>query len=375
MTAPPSHPASVVEAASQQERSEVSGPDVGDAQAGLTSLTRVAPTRQHPATVRIGGRDLQVSPVFDSYWTFASERQQIYLSRLRGKTNSWTKDPVLQEHRFTNVFRAADRISQFLINKVQRGPGVSQELIDQVFRTLLFKIFNREETWLALENAVGPIEWRRFDFDAYRSVLEHESRKGPLYSGAYLMPPPKLGERFKYENHLRLLEMMIAEGLAGQIRSTGSLQDVYELLLAYPGIGPFLAFQYAIDLNYSDIVGRFDEDDFVVAGPGAKDGIRKCFGRSSAGIEADIIRYMVDHQEEHFERLDLPFRGLFGRRLHLIDAQNVFCEVDKYARVAHPDVAGISGRTRIKQKFSPAGPLTRPAFPRRWGLTVTLEGD
>jgi hypothetical protein len=189
------------------------------------------------------------------------------------------------------------------------------------------------------------------------------------------MPPPKLGERFKYENHLRLLEMMIAEGLAGQIRSTGSLQDVYELLLAYPGIGPFLAFQYAIDLNYSDIVGRFDEDDFVVAGPGAKDGIRKCFGRSSAGIEADIIRYMVDHQEEHFERLDLPFRGLFGRRLHLIDAQNVFCEVDKYARVAHPDVAGISGRTRIKQKFSPAGPLTRPAFPRRWGLTVTLEGD
>jgi hypothetical protein len=165
---------------------------------------------------------------------------------------------------------------------------------------------------------------------------------------------------------------MIRDGLAGRIQSASSLQDVYEMLLAYPGVGPFLAFQYAIDLNYSDVLGRFDEDDFVVAGPGAKDGIRKCFGRASSGIEADVIQYMVDHQEEHFDRLGLPFGGLFGRRLHLIDAQNVFCEVDKYARVRHPDVAGVSGRSRIKQKFSPAGPLATPSFPRRWGLAAAV---
>ena len=32
------------------------------------------------------------------------------------------------------------------------------------------------------------------------------------------------------------------------------------------------------------------EDQFVVAGPGACDGIRKCFGRASHGIEGEVIR-------------------------------------------------------------------------------------
>ena len=60
-----------------------------------------------------------------------------------------------------------------------------------------------------------------------------------------------------------------------------------------------------------------------------------------AGLEAEVIRYMVDSQEEHFDRLGLAFNGLRGRRLQLIDCQNLFCEVYKYARVAHPDVRGI----------------------------------
>ena len=68
---------------------------------------------------------------------------------------------------------------------------------------------------------------------------------------------------------------------------------------------------------------------------------------------------MVDSQEEHFDRLGLPFNGLRGRRLQLIDCQNLFCEVDKYARVAHPDVRGISGRARVEQKYVPdPSPLT-----------------
>src|SRR5258707_9985183 len=47
-----------------------------------------------------------------------------------------------------------------------------------------------------------------------------------------------------------------------------------------------------------------------------------------------------------------PYTTLFrSRRLQLIDCQNLFCEVDKYARVAHPNIAGRTGRTRIKQKF------------------------
>ena len=320
---------------------------------------------------------LRPSAVFDTYWRFAAERQAVYLARLRRTPLPWTDDEVLRTHRFTNVFRAADRVSQYLIRVVQRSPGGSADISDVVFRTLLFKIFNRQDTWEYLESRVGTVAWRTFDHDRYRHALDEAAQRGPIYSAAYVMPPPRLGEDRKHANHLRLLAWMMRDGLAGRVQDAGSLSEVYEKLVSYPGVGPFLAFQYTIDLNYSDALG-FDENDFVVAGPGAKDGIRKCFGKEATGIEEDVIRYMVDAQEEHFSRLGLSFPGLFGRALHLIDAQNLFCEVDKYARVRHPEIAGISGRSRIKQKYRPGTRLAAPVFPTRWDLAPdawSLRGE
>lgn len=324
--------------------------------------------------VRVQDRVLHPTAVFDTYWRFAAARQAIYLARLRQEPSPSSQDAILRNHRFTNVFRASDRISQFLISSVQRGPGSSCEPNDLVFRTLLFKVFNRQDTWRHIESRVGPVRWSTYDFGAYRRALDEAAERGPIYSAAYLMPPPHLGEDRKHANHLRLLESMMEDGFVAKLLSSPTLKSVFERLASYPGLGPFLAFQYAIDLNYSEVL-QFDEDDFVVAGPGAKDGIRKCFGREATGIEADVIQYMVDNQEQHFDRLGVSFPGLFGRRLHLIDAQNLFCEVDKYARVRHPEVAGISGRSRIKQKFRVAGPLATPAFPERWGLNSAVAAN
>ena len=64
--------------------------------------------------------------------------------------------------------------------------------------------------------------------------------------------------------------------------------------------------------------------------------------------------------------MGLGFPGLNGRRLQLIDCQNLFCEVDKYARLAHPEIAGYSGRTRIKQRFTPVDEMLTSWFPLKW---------
>jgi hypothetical protein len=333
--------------------------------------TTEGPSKPPQFTLRLRDRVLRPTAVFDTYWRFAAERQAVYLARLRRAPLPWTDDEVLQAHRFTNVFRAADKVSQFLITEVQRGPTASLEPADVVFRTLLFKIFNREDTWQHLERFVGPVTSRTYDFDRYRAALDQAAAAGPIYSAAYVMPPPRLGEDRKHANHLRLLEVMMRDGVAETVTSASTLRSIYKALVSYAGLGPFLAFQYTIDLNYSDIV-PFDENDFVVAGPGARDGIRKCFGHEASGIETEVIRYMVESQDEHFERLGLDFPGLFGRPLHLIDAQNLFCEVDKYARVRHPEIAGISGRSRIKQRYSPGQPLAVPVFPKRWRLELTV---
>jgi hypothetical protein len=61
---------------------------------------------------------IKVSPVYDTYWRFAAERQKIYFDRLNQHAAPWTSDPIIQVHKFTNAYRAADRVSQYLIKNV-----------------------------------------------------------------------------------------------------------------------------------------------------------------------------------------------------------------------------------------------------------------
>lgn len=191
-----------------------------------------------------------------------------------------------------------------------------------------------------------------------------------IYSPAYIMPAPALGHVRKHSNHLALLTQMMEHRLPERVRQAPSLQSVYELILRYPGLGPFLAFQYTIDLNYSCMLD-FEESEFVVAGPGALDGISKCFADTKGWSAEDVIHWMTDRQETEFKRLGLEFPGLFGRRLQPIDCQNLFCEISKYARVAHPEIGGIANRTRIKQSYRPSGtPNPTPMFPERWGIHI-----
>lgn len=321
---------------------------------------------ERPPQVTVAGRQLSPTVVFDTYWRFAAARQVIYEARIAGQPGPWTHDPILSQHRFTNCYRAADRVSQYLITHVSYAG--EQDIEEVFFRTLLFKAFNKISTWELLTAAIGVPTWKTYTFDRYNAVLsEAFARKQRLYSAAYVVPPPPLGEARKHGNHLRLIEMLMSTGAPHRVRDAGSMRAAFDLLRGYPAIGDFLAYQYLIDLNYSSSYS-YGEMEFIVPGPGARDGIRKCFGAAASGMEADIIRYMADHQEEHFQRLGLRFCGLRGRPLQLIDCQNLFCEVDKYARLAHPDVAGISGRTRIKQRFQ-AIPDAVPAwFPPKWGI-------
>jgi alpha-glutamyl/putrescinyl thymine pyrophosphorylase clade 1 len=316
--------------------------------------------------VRVAGRELRPTQVFDTYWRFAAARQAVYEARLSGQSPPWSGDPVLAAYRFTNCYRAADRVSQYLITQVcYRGDQSWDEVF---FRVLLFKIFNRVGTWRLLTAQLNEVMWAEYDSAAFESILGGALMAGErLYSAAYIMPPPPLGEARKHSNHLRLLEAMMKDRAPEKVRDAPSMSAAFSVLAGYPGVGSFLAYQYLIDLNYAAELG-FSEMDFVVPGPGAKDGIRKCFGAAAGGIESEVIRYMADAQDEHFTRLGLRFRGLRGRPLQLIDCQNLFCEVDKYARVAHPDVPGISGRTRIKQAYRRDSEPVSAWFPPKWGL-------
>ena len=61
---------------------------------------------------------LQKTPVYDVYWRFAAERQNIFFNRLLLKEAPWTMDPVMTKYKFTNTYRVLDRVSQFLITNI-----------------------------------------------------------------------------------------------------------------------------------------------------------------------------------------------------------------------------------------------------------------
>ncbi|MBT1159639.1 hypothetical protein J1C56_29235 [Aminobacter anthyllidis] len=316
---------------------------------------------------------LQKTPIFDLYWRFATERQAVYFRRIEGASSPWTDDPILQQYKFTNAYRASDRVSQFLIRHViysRSYPDVPNEV---VFRILLFKLFNKISTWQLLERKIGPLHWQSFDMGRYDQVLSSAASAGrKLYSGAYIMPPVALDSTsVKHRGHLRLIDLMMKGDFVPRLLQTNNLQGVFELLKGYPSLGDFLAFQLAIDLNYSTIIDH-DEAEFVVAGPGARDGIAKTFVDACDADPVDLINFMMDRQEAECERLQLPFRSLWGRRLKLIDCQNLFCEISKYTRVSHPDIVGLSGRTRIKQMFRPQPQVVHPWFPPKWGLNAKI---
>lgn len=327
---------------------------------------------------RAPGRSAHLSPAlttvaFDTFWRFAAERQQIFYRRMGEAEGPWTGDAILLGHKFTNAYRASDRVSQHLIRHVIYRDDLPSEPAEIVFRILLFKLFNSVSTWRLLEAEVGPIVWAEFEAERYaRPLAEAMARGERIYSAAYIMPPggSSFGHAAKHRNHLTLLATMMRDGLPDRLATARGMQQAFETLKSYPTIGDFLAYQFVTDINYSEVVD-FSESEFVVPGPGARDGIAKCFADRGGLSEAEVIRLVADIQEAEFERLGIAFPSLWGRRLQLIDCQNLFCEVDKYSRVAHPEIAGRTGRLRIKQRFSPSTePPIDYMYPPKWNLRV-----
>ena len=342
------------------------------------SLLPFESTQSAPIGVRYDVRVNEGWPrptkVYDTFWRFAADRQEIYYRRLAGSPWPWSADPILQRYRFTNAYRASDRVSQFLIKNVQYGGD--QSTAELFFRTILFKLFNKIETWEVLLRRFNEPNYAGIQTERYIETMEDLKRGDQrIYSGAYIMPPAPGGRgSAKHVGHLRLLEKMMGDHLPDRLSEASSMRSAYETLHAYPMMGEFLAFQYTVDLNYSAMLS-FSEMDFVVAGPGAKRGILKCFCDIGNRSYEDVIRHVTDNQIEEFERRDIKFGDLWGRPLQLVDIQNLFCEVDKYSRVAHPELNEENNRKRIKQIYRPHGPSPVPWYPPKWGLNEKIQID
>lgn len=312
--------------------------------------------------------------IFDTYWRFAAMRQEVFFNKLKNVPPPWTSDPILNTYKFCNAYRVSDRVSQYLIKNVIYDENRSKKEEEVLFRILLFKIFNKIETWEYLETKIGDyINLSNFDLDVYSTILQEAmDLEYVIYTSAYMSCASKeFGYDKKHQNHLALIDKMVVQDrVINFIVKAKSLEEIFHIIESYPLLGKFMAYQLATDINYSEVI-NFDENSFTIAGSGAERGINKCFIDTEGKSYADVIYWMTENQENEFQRLGLNFQSLWDRPLQAIDCQNLFCETDKYCRAAFPDLK--SNRKRIKAKFTATPQPIDYFYPPKWCINEKVQ--
>ena len=133
-----------------------------------------------------------------------------------------------------------------------------------------------------------------------------KARGVKIWNAAYMQKPQyreDLGT--KHERYLALLQYMMQDRVTQKLKAARSYREAFFVLRGYPLYGDFLAMQHLTDINYSPVLD-FDENDFIMPGPGALDGIQKCFGiRPDKELASEIINRCVKNKEGMFTDLNL----------------------------------------------------------------------
>jgi hypothetical protein len=292
------------------------------------------------------------------YLEFVAARHDAWERRQAGLVlpdGSWSTDPVLKAFKFTNVFRVLDYGSQYLFHMLRDDVSFSEK----VFRAFLYRYTNRPEPYESFLRDFG--RWPLHSDTQNGNLLDYwRARKAlgePIFGSAYKM--------FVGQENKGLDRLTWAVTFAGQYATHDLARDLLKLPMAgrherlkeIPRCADFMAMQINTDLGWTAELAQ-DEDEFVVAGPGAKVGAAHVWPGAKPTDVFDWAQAAL-LQMEDCPRLVLPSGRLYTPSL--MDVQNTFCEFGKYHRYRY--VRGIGNR-----KYRPAhsGIQTAPVLPEHW---------
>jgi DNA polymerase-1 len=308
---------------------------------------------------------LQPTVGFDKLWYWVKERHAMYTARREGKPSPWTSDSVLSQYKFTNIFREIDRESQACIRIANSGASL-ESFEEQFFRTILLRTFNLDSTWQLLTRGLGEKpRLNNFDLNRYCSILSTSTTT--IYSNAYYGAYPQrdsewqsvglVRESTAEKFHLRVVQMMIERGIPAKAAAANSLDEIAALLQAFPRLGDFKSGQFALDLNYGPHL-RLPVGNFIIAGPGARNGIDHCFSAHGKRYD-EVIRLVCQYQDEcSLAAVGSKVPRLHGRAPAPMTVQNWFCEISKYLRGYSKNTYSVPGGT--------IRPLPEPLLPPWW---------
>jgi len=258
------------------------------------------------------------------------ERHAIYQRRMQGKSKPWTKDKILQQYRFCNVYRELDTVTQW-IGKNWRLPHRSDPNL--WFTMCVARLVNWPDTLQALGY---PVPW---SLKHFLEVMRERSEGGKAWGGAYIVSTN--GNEMEKADYIgsRVLGPLWADRNAIQADIYGHPSDAHKPTLAtvhnaltnYIGLGSFLAAQVIADLKYvAPLRDAADWHTWAASGPGSKRGLNRVYEYAvdcpmPEARWLDHLQNLHKHIEPLVKKADMP-------RLHAQDLQNCLCEFDKYER-------------------------------------------
>jgi hypothetical protein len=328
--------------------------------------------------------DVQDGPA--RFFAYARERHAIYLKRTAGETRPWTKEPILQEHRFTNVFRELDKTTEWF-RKTVRDP--MRNTPEVLLATVLFRMLNRIEVGEAVFQQLTMPSGKKTGDTAFEMYLRHGDMrfvrgaiktvlpKGPYVTGAYIISTPpgykKLDGALKIVDDFAKTSDWRSVAESWMKGSNPELKFAFTWLQEFDYLGNFHSYEIVTDLRHTKLLGKAaDVNRWANIGPGARRGINRIMGRSRPGDVSAKKRWGLKVPEEQVleEMSDLLKMSMDARywpqfskamgwssnasrfkgagdwpRWEMRDVEHTLCEFDKFERVYH-------GEGRPRGKFS-----------------------
>lgn len=231
---------------------------------------------------------------------FIRERHMIFLRRANGEPKPWTTDEVLQKYFFTNIFRELDRTSvvmrDVLSGKMDRPNFLALVVIHRMVSNA---DFNKEIGFAgSYEVVVATYNNRRGRGDSVRTGAFTSCQSDAALFASW---------KYFFENGDAILSKIIS--------GDQTVQGAFKALNGAKGLGKFLAWQVALDLQMYGAVRP--SPDFVVLGPGAELGL-KLAGHTDFWALLKEINYSLPSEVPSLEAKDL---------------EHALCEYGKYVKL------------------------------------------
>lgn len=281
------------------------------------------------------------------FFAYSRAREGIRVKKDAGGSKPWTKDEVLLNHRFCNVFREDDKVTRWFAENLRH---VGSPLLS----ALAFRWFNRITTGEVLQQEVVGLQDGDFDAEVFKELMLASMPKGPYVTGAYIINTPP--GYTKLDGVIYLLSNVLpdVEELEADMVKSRSLEKSHAMLCGeYERLGSFMAYEVITDLQFTPTLSQAtDRSTWAALGPGAARGLsRLLYGN----IDSFSYSRKVDQVEmlRHMRKL-LDFANgsdLWDTRRYrqweMREVEHTLCEFDKYERLR-------LGQGSVKQKYKGA---------------------